>query len=342
MALTYPEVYYSERIKKVLNETPAFRPQPQYPSRPENEGSCLAIILLYGGGLFVLMGIINAINGEDGAGYMVIGGIISIVISLVITNVSKKINERRFQNSSAMAYYYSNLRRWESERAETLTKDKLQMHRKTVYSKLPAFVYDTAVLSDIGGRSSEVQLGASELDFQQKLQQSGFFQMHGPMHLNYYYHTYYPDIVVNSLDRKILFDIEIDEPYAFGTNEPIHYVDENDTSIDDERNEAFTKHGFCIIRFSEEQVVRWPNECIKYITTIIDSISKGLDTIPSPPSTLVQRKWNRYDAEQMAKRNHRNTYLPEFFRTESNLVIHYDSQNEPPTARDIEVDDLPF
>ncbi len=342
MAKSYPEVYYSERIKNVLNGTPSFRPQPQYPSRPENEGSCFTAILLYGGGLCALIGIVNAISGGEGAGYMIVGGIIAFVLSLVITNVAKESNEKKFQNSSAMAQYRSDLSRWESERAATLTKDKLQKHRKEEYSRLPAFKYDTAVLSDRDGRPTEVQLGASELFFQQKLQQSELFQMHGPMHLNHYYHTYYPDIVVNSLDRRILFDIEIDEPYAFGTNEAIHFVNENGISIDNERNEAFTKHGFCVIRFSEEQVVKRPNDCIIFISSIIDSISNGIDIIPPTSCSLTQRKWTRQDAEWMARNNYRNTYLPEYLRTESNSTIHFDVQNEPPTTRSIDSDNLPF
>lgn len=339
MSKTYPEVYYSNTIKKLLSGTPPFRPKPEYPSRPENSGSCLNAILLWGGGGSFIVGVIMAISEGEGAGLFIVFGVIAFVLSLVFTSIGKETREKRFQNSPVMSQYKEALRQWEIDRASFMTRERLRNYRKECYSKLERFDYHPSVLSDLGNEEIDVLKGATESFFISALDSSGLFHIHGPMHLSVY-HTYYPDIVISSLDEKILFDIEIDEPYAFDAHNPIHYLDERGTSIDYDRNIAFVSHGFCVIRFSEEEVIRFTKECIDYIQLILDSIRNGYDTIPIPPHVLVQDKWTYEEARRMANNEFRESYLPEDLQLKEGATYDRPFEHEPPRYADC--DDLPF
>jgi hypothetical protein len=53
-------------------------------------------------------------------------------------------------------------------------------------------------------------------------------------------------------------DIEVDEPYDYTSRQPRHYIG---LETEKKRNRFFTDRLWIVIRFSEEQVVRWPDSC---------------------------------------------------------------------------------
>ena len=116
---------------------------------------------------------------------------------------------------------------------------------------------------------------------------------------------YYPDIALRNKPTGLMIDIEIDEPYIAKTGAPIHcYKD------DDDRNHALVDDNWIVLRFTEEQIIRFPDICMAYIRTVCSSIltHKGCDI----PMTweFSQNHWSSYEARQMADSNYRLKYLP--------------------------------
>lgn len=118
-------------------------------------------------------------------------------------------------------------------------------------------------------------------------------------------HPYQPDFILYYPKYNLCIDIEIDEPYAMGRQNPIHFNDQK-------RNNFFLSKGWHIIRFAEEQVCRYPDLCCKMISEFIrftteESIwTEGLEDFKDIPDIPA---WTESEAEQMAKSSYRNGYL---------------------------------
>jgi hypothetical protein len=83
---------------------------------------------------------------------------------------------------------------------------------------------------------------------------------------------YIPDFIFQDISTNLHIDIEIDEPYDFKTGIPTHYIDTDGTHIDSGRDYYFNDCGWVVIRFSENQIIRYPDDCCKLILAIIDNI----------------------------------------------------------------------
>ncbi len=118
-------------------------------------------------------------------------------------------------------------------------------------------------------------------------------------------YPYQPDFVFRYAKHNLLIDIEIDEPYAYKSKEPIHFYDEK-------RNDYFLQKGWSIIRFAEFQITKYPELCCKVIAEHIKNMTgeniwiegfhelDNLDTI---------KAWNLIEASKMASSSYRDTYL---------------------------------
>ena len=120
---------------------------------------------------------------------------------------------------------------------------------------------------------------------------------------------YTADFAYIDKELKIYIDIEIDEPYAYKSRKPLHYID-SDTDL--RRNEYFLERDWFVIRFSEEQIVKSPKNCCKTIADLIAEI-KGKESIPKQlinvqPVNKISR-WSEDEARRMADENYRQTYL---------------------------------
>lgn len=130
---------------------------------------------------------------------------------------------------------------------------------------------------------------------------------------NYSVAGFFPDIIYVDETTKTFIDIEIDEPYSYKNRQPIHFTsstEANGTNVDDcnkERDDAFRKYGWTVIRFSEEQVINQVDECVKIIDYVICYLSANysLDDL-SKSRIRKQKRWTREEAYQLAILNHRS------------------------------------
>lgn len=115
--------------------------------------------------------------------------------------------------------------------------------------------------------------------------------------------AWYPDFIYHDKEKKILIDIEVDEPYAFPEMLPIHYQNK-----DISRNKYFRENNWFVIRFAEEQVITKPIPCVEVISNLIKGIETlQLDTVSSSLPTI--KKWTYEEAILMANNEYRKEYL---------------------------------
>lgn len=115
--------------------------------------------------------------------------------------------------------------------------------------------------------------------------------------------TYNPDFTFICKQTNLHIDIEIDEPYSISEKLPIHYIG----SSDDKRNEFFLNNNWCIIRFSERQIIQNTSECIETIKSIYNSII-GMYSYYST-NLSIEARWTYEESLIMQKNRYRENYL---------------------------------
>lgn len=118
---------------------------------------------------------------------------------------------------------------------------------------------------------------------------------------------YEPDFVITSEkdNKNIFIDIEIDEPYDLLLKTPIHCIGENDI-----RDDFFTKRGWIVIRFAEEQVHREPKRCCALIAKVIHSIdSTYYSELLNEEIPNQIEQWDNLQAKKWAFEKYREKYL---------------------------------
>jgi hypothetical protein len=163
-------------------------------------------------------------------------------------------------------------------------------------------------------------------------------------------HDYEPDFIFKEVSKGLLIDIEIDEPYSGRSRKPMHYLNCSDV----DRDHYFNKSGWVVIRFAEEQVVRNPYGCIKYIAGVIDSLiqTNYSKSIGDTPDLNTVRKWTFDEAVAMADSFYREQYLGIKFDSVPDSIVeietelHVVKENRSPygyidiTHRDTSISDI--
>lgn len=120
---------------------------------------------------------------------------------------------------------------------------------------------------------------------------------------------YQPDFLFQDQNTLLHIDIEIDEPYIKQTKRPIHYL-KNNSHIDEHRDYFFTSNGWIVIRFAEEQVIKFPESCCDYIAKIIYKLTEKNDWMINDNLDLLPIKaWSYEESLNMMERNFREEYF---------------------------------
>ena len=146
-----------------------------------------------------------------------------------------------------------------------------------------------------------------------------------------YSKPYEPDIVLYDKKLNLYIDVEIDEPYDGFYRYPTHnFRAEDDFKQDNIRDLFFTESGWVVIRFTEKNVHKQPNECIDYIKNVINSIyNYGFS---KTPKCELENQWNENQCTQWQLNNYRENYLEihSFYKRTSNKeVVVAEEEYEP-------------
>jgi very-short-patch-repair endonuclease len=140
------------------------------------------------------------------------------------------------------------------------------------------------------------------------------FQVSGNIRLNTGKHTrpFEPDIaIIDTSNKNIRIDIEIDEPYAGITRQPTHCKWE-----DVNRDNYFKERGWVVIRFSEHQIHFQEKKCLKFIASFISSIDNSFQVpleLQSNTNPTNQDLWDIVKAQKWEKQKFREEYLNHSF-----------------------------
>ncbi len=106
-------------------------------------------------------------------------------------------------------------------------------------------------------------------------------------------------------------DIEIDEPYE-GINDIPAREAKHYQKADTNRNNAFIKRGWIVIRFAEIQIHKKPIKCCLFIADVIKAINPDYEI----PSSLLKvspvskvKQWTKEQAEKWSLEKYRERYL---------------------------------
>lgn len=133
---------------------------------------------------------------------------------------------------------------------------------------------------------------------------------------------YEPDIVLFDKKLNLYIDVEIDEPYDGFYRYPTHnFRAEVYFKQDNIRDLFFTESGWVVIRFTEKQVHKQPNECIDYIKNVINSIHNN--EFNKTPKCELENQWNENQCTQWQLNNYRENYLeiPSFYKRKSHKEV---------------------
>lgn len=182
------------------------------------------------------------------------------------------------------------------------------------------------------GRSN--QKGYKENDFYNQLKQHlTNIEIANNVHIAIpnYSKPYEPDILLYDKELNLYIDVEIDEPYDGFYRYPTHnYKAEFYFKQDNIRDLFFTESGWVVIRFTEKQVHKQPNECIEYIKNVINSIQRNEFSIT--PKCIIEYQWNENQCTQWQLNNYRENYLEilSFYkRTNHKEVVVSEQEYEP-------------
>jgi very-short-patch-repair endonuclease len=127
-----------------------------------------------------------------------------------------------------------------------------------------------------------------------------------PVYSNHLINPYHPDIVIIDKAKKIIIDIEIDEPYSYD-GELTHYF-ENEK--DNERDIYLQEKGIHIIRFSERQVVYHSKSCLRIIDLFIKSlIDQKLElTLKNLCKSISEPHWTKEFSKLLQQNKSRRQY----------------------------------
>ena len=106
-------------------------------------------------------------------------------------------------------------------------------------------------------------------------------------------YSYRPDLALYWGNYNLCIDIEIDEPYDICSRKPLHYIGCSDNL----RDTYFTRNGWCVIRYSEQQIINHIDYVVEHLDFVINwLIGNSVQHYNLPVNT----RWTYDDAIQMA------------------------------------------
>ncbi|AFY75333.1 hypothetical protein Syn7502_03486 [Synechococcus sp. PCC 7502] len=293
-----------QHIKTAMPKIPKFREkQPRSPQIPQPiEIKLIFIESLAVIGISIGIGLVNL---TIGIGVLVFGFIVIAIQALILKN----------NFPTRLQKYEQEVRAYPSK-LEAFNQLKLEYDQEVERLQSPEYILEfrQRLLLDTlkqtkphDGTNSKARRGMSEAKFVKHLNRYFDTNIYERLTLNIPNSPkpYSPDFAYIDRGLNLYIDIEIDEPYSH--RQPIHFIGQ-----DDRRNQFFIDRGWIVIRFCEEQVVRYPRQCCKAIAEVIaDILGDGLELTRfenTPPLPKVKH-WTRAESLTMIKNQARDRYL---------------------------------
>jgi len=302
----YPLVRISNELLRQFNkEIPFTIEEPKEPYKPYKEDSNIGGCLL----VPVFFIIISLVAGVVPIGaIMVITGLLLIAIFFYWIKQVKESNINYYAKQNEYSIKYSNFCKekeiWNQQKRDSRTPEKTRQYRLEL-------ILASLEISKKPNQRSTNQRGLSEDYFENYLNK--WFERRIFKGYSFItpeeYQPYQPDFIYQD-NYNLHIDIEIDEPYIYRSKIPIHYID----NIDDFKRDDFflNQKGWIVIRFAEEQVVKYPNECCKVIAKAIYDLTNNdsfLNALSGYGELQKINNWTIPEANEMANNNYRNSYL---------------------------------
>jgi len=333
----YPVILIPDSIRQfcadnpipILEESATSTRKPPFPPRlpVSNNSRYFLVIMLWIASVGVVM-LVNWLFGMSVVAFwlaLVCASVSAVAVFSYLRFVDFQVRDRYKQR---LAEYQQQLSKYESYQLHRLQpKGKeseqynylLQEQSKLLKKLLKRIVQPPASQGKAGA-----QQGVSEKQFFVYLCRyfSGFYNfcMGGEFPIPGTSFRYTADFILVHQPTGLAIDIEIDEPYEGRTGKPHHCIDRGK---DNQRNQFFLERNWVVIRFSELQVVKYPDSCCKAIARVISQINgdyKGLVQLKNVPDLLPHKQWTVKEATYMAKTKFRKSYLQASFYTGINLT----------------------
>lgn len=314
----YPIILYPYALQKAdmaLPDPSPFSvspPDPPAPAPPTVNVQTLLIPALVGGGLGVGLLLISLPWGVGALG-------VSAVIIAGLAGWQRQTYPRRLQvHEQDLARYQWQLQEYETAKQAHAEQEKSRQTPEGLQAYRAERRWQA--LTEARGPDGEHDLqswptqGASEAWFFQQLQKAFPGKVSKQPYVEFsadYKRPYTPDITLTYplKGSRLLIDIEIDEPYTLKEQKPTHFQ-----GNDDARNDHFRERGWVVIRFTEAQVIRQPQSCIKQVAEVLADLTQDpslLEPFVGVPDLDPQRQWTQAEALEMAQRQEREPVLQE-------------------------------
>ena len=294
--MRYPEIYYSDEVKRILNSKP---PLPDAPKEPEkvadprfptsHDYSDIRVLFLILFVVSIVLFVVGFFINQEKNLISTCSFYSSILFYIIVRIFNNKVEEYKCEQEQykrnielrkkyeiEYAEYKEEKKIYDETVNEIMTGDNIERFRNKQLNiffatrKSPKF-------SDCATES--VKKGVTELFFAKLLAKEYTIYTNQKVRIVKGY--YYPDIIL--VHNNIYIDIEIDEPYTNEDGKTIHYavknIDSHYYSIDEDRNDFFRYEGFEVIRFAEEQIVKNTIDCVNVIKKVIAKLTTKITKI---------------------------------------------------------------
>ncbi len=267
--------------------------KPTKPNPPKLKSNSSWLIPIY---IFLGMPLISVTLGIPG---FIIAIILLIVVISYTSNEEKRHNDQIQKYESAIIEYNQKFEIQCKRYKETTTLNaNPKLKAQKIWNTRVEFFKTAEPPSDSG---LDAKKGVSENNFLSMLR-STFKDM---ILIDKTIINYTPDFIYYNPKLNLYIDIEIDEPYDGLTKEPVHY-----SGADDFRDSCFLIRRWCVLRFSEKQIVEQPTACCDEIKRTINTIFPSTYKQEEIENSLsVDKCWTKSKAKEMAINNYRDTYL---------------------------------
>jgi very-short-patch-repair endonuclease len=295
----FPVVLLPPDVRRVKAELPPLPPFHEMPPRmPSAKVQQLNVPLLVGLLTFVLVISITVIQSNSVIGLLVLTfGIFGVGFQAWVQG--QTYTQRLKSNAQNLEHYYEVLEVYSRKEADY----QAVVHHAQSPEQVRAYRYPR-LLQVLGrtapedGQQEFVTLNPSENQFLHRLNHyfpgkvlpRTFFSPGGIS-------PYVMDFAYIDSSTGLRIDIEIDEPFHPETFAPLHYLrDMRDQSW----NDFLLDKGWCVIRFSINQMKYSPDSCCKAVAVLIDHVIED-KAILIPFQTIVDLEPHPRWTEQQAK-----------------------------------------